>query len=104
MTETSKELRTEISSDGKLKLSIATTPRPVPGDNEVLIKVDAAPINPSDLGLWIGPADVSTLSVSGTGDDAVVTMDIPEAMMKAMTARLDQSLPAGNEGAGEVVA
>lgn len=108
MTETSKELskelRTEISSDGKLKLSIATTPMPVPGDNEVLIKVDASPINPSDLGLWIGPADVSTLSVSGKGDDAVVTMDIPKAMMKAMAARLDQSLPAGNEGAGEVVA
>jgi NADPH2:quinone reductase len=104
MTDTSKEIRTEVTSDGKLKLSIATVPMPVPGENEVLLRVDASPINPSDLGLLIGPADVSTMAVTGSGEDAVVTMDIPEAMMKALAARVDESLPVGNEGAGEVIA
>lgn len=104
MADTSKEIRTEVTSDGKLKLSIATVPMPVPGDNEVLLRVDASPINPSDLGLLIGPADVSTMSVSGSGEDAVVTMNIPEAMMKMLAARVDESLPVGNEGAGEVIA
>jgi NADPH2:quinone reductase len=103
MSDTSKEIRTEVTSDGKLKLSIETVPMPVPGENQVLLRVDASPINPSDLGLLIGPADVSTMSVTGSGEDAVVTMDIPEGMMKALAARLDQSLPVGNEGAGEVV-
>ncbi|MFT4821654.1 MAG: NADPH:quinone reductase-like Zn-dependent oxidoreductase [Candidatus Azotimanducaceae bacterium] len=104
MTDTSKEIRSEVTSAGKLKLSIESVPMPVPGDNEVLIKIDASPINPSDLGLLIGPADVSTMTVTGSGEDAVVTMDIPAAMMKAMAARVDESLPVGNEGAGVVIA
>jgi len=101
---TSLQLRTKISSDGKLALSLESVPMPTPGDDEVIIKIEAAPINPSDLGLLIGPADVSTMVVSGDANKPVVTMDIPEAMMPAMAARLDQSLPAGNEGAGVVVA
>ena len=102
--ETSKELRTNITSAGKLELSIVSVPVPQPKDGEVLVRVEATPINPSDLGLLLGPADVSTLTTTGSGDDTVVSMDVPEAMMPALAARVDQPLPAGNEGAGVVIA
>ncbi len=102
--ESSLELRSIVTSGGKLEMSLETVAAPEPKDDEVLIRVEAAPINPSDLGLLIGPADVSTLEVTGSGNNIKATMDIPEAMMGAMHARLDQSLPAGNEGAGVVVA
>ncbi len=103
-SEQSKEIRSEVTTDGKLKIYIESVPMPVPGDGEVLIKVEASPINPSDLGLLIGPADVSTMTVTGSGDDAVVTMDIPENVQKMLAARVGESLPVGNEGAGEVIA
>jgi NADPH2:quinone reductase len=102
--EQSKELRTNITSAGKLELSIVSVPMPQPKPGEVLIRVEAAPINPSDLGLLLGPADVSTMTITGSGDDAVVSMDVPEAMLPAMAARMDKALPAGNEGAGVVIA
>lgn len=102
--EKSKELRTNITSAGKLELSIVSVARPQPKDGEVLIKVEATPINPSDLGLLLGPADVSTMSISGSGDDAVVSMDVPAAFMPALAARLDKPMPVGNEGAGVVIA
>ena len=102
--ETSKELRTNITSAGKLELSIISVPVPQPKDGEVLVRVEAAPINPSDLGLLLGPADVSTLATTNSGDDTVVSMDVPEAMMPALAARVGQPLPAGNEGAGVVIA
>ena len=102
--ETSKELRTNITSTGKLELSIISVPVPQPKDGEVLVRVEAAPINPSDLGLLLGPADVSTLATTNSGDDTVVSMDVPEAMMPALAARVGQPLPAGNEGAGVVIA
>ncbi len=101
--ETSRELRTKVTSSGKLEISLETVKRPVPADDEVLIRVEASPINPSDLGLLLGPADVSSLSVGGSKEDPVITMDIPEAMMRMVEPRMDQSLPAGNEGAGVVV-
>ena len=67
------------------------------------MRVDASPINPSDLGLLFGGADMGTAKASGTADDPVVTANIPPAAMKALAGRLDQSLPVGNEGAGVVV-
>ena len=102
--ENSRELRTTITSAGKMELSIISVPVPEPKDGEVLIRVEAAPINPSDLGLLLGPADISTMSITGSGDDAVVSMDVPEAMMAAVAARIDKPLPAGNEGGGVVIA
>ncbi|MGH6753209.1 MAG: zinc-binding dehydrogenase, partial [Bradyrhizobium sp.] len=81
----------------------ASVPTPEPADDEVVVRVEASPINPSDLGLLIGPADMSTAKVSGTKDAPVVTAKMPDAVMRMMGARLDQSLPVGNEGAGTVV-
>ena len=98
------QLRSMIKSDGTLELSLETVPIPQPKDDEVLVRIEASPINPSDLGLLFGAADRSTMRASGTADRPVVTANVPEKSMRAMAARVDKSLPAGNEGAGVVVA
>ena len=99
----SKQIRSEVTKEGKLLLYIENTEIPEPKEDEVLIRIEASPINPSDLGLLIGPADVSSMAVSGEGEAAVVTMDIPEGLLRMLDTRLDQSLPVGNEGGGVVV-
>jgi NADPH2:quinone reductase len=68
------------------------------------VRVEAAPVNPSDIGLLFGAADMATATVAGTGADTVVTARIPAGAMKGMAGRLGQSLPVGNEGAGAVIA
>lgn len=98
------ELRSTITSEGQLELSLAEVDMPVPGDDEVVVRMEAAPINPSDLGLLLGFADVTTAKASGTADRPVVTADVPQRFMGMMTPRLDQAMPVGNEGAGVVVA
>lgn len=99
----SREIRSTILSSGVLELSLASVDIPEPGPDEIVVRVEASPINPSDLGLLFGPADMSTAKASGTADDPVVTADVPSGLMKMVTARVDQSLPVGNEGAGVVV-
>lgn len=99
----SKQIRSEVTKEGKLLIYVESTAMPEPKEDEVLIRIEASPINPSDLGLLIGPADVSSMSVSGEGENAVVTMDIPEGLLRMLETRLDQSLPVGNEGGGIVV-
>ncbi|MBW2223782.1 MAG: zinc-binding dehydrogenase [Deltaproteobacteria bacterium] len=98
------QLRSMIKQDGTLELSLETVPIPQPKDDEVLVRIEASPINPSDLGLLFGAADPSTMRGSGSADRPVVTANVPEKSMRAMAARVDKSLPAGNEGAGVVVA
>ncbi|MCZ4313638.1 zinc-binding dehydrogenase [Comamonadaceae bacterium G21597-S1] len=100
---TALQLRSLVQADGNLQLSLEPTPVPVPGPDEVLIQVQATPINPSDIGLLFGPADLSTVQVSGSADRPVVTARIPERAMPGLAARLGQSMPVGNEGAGLVV-
>lgn len=102
--ETSLQLRSTIKKEGVVELSLVRVPVPEPGPDEVVVRVEASPINPSDLGLLFGPADLGTVTASGTADDPVVTAKIPDKLMKMVAARLGQSLPAGNEGAGVVVA
>ncbi|HAR30319.1 MAG TPA: NADH oxidase, partial [Gammaproteobacteria bacterium] len=101
---TGLQLQSIVRQSGVLELSLAEVAVPAPGDDEVVVRVEAAPINPSDLGLLFGGADISTVRVSGTASRPVITADVPPAGMRAMTARMDQALPAGNEGAGVVVA
>jgi NADPH2:quinone reductase len=101
---TALQLRTLIKSNATLELSLVSVPVPAPAADEVVVRVDAAPINPSDLGLLFGAADMSTANVSGAGASTVVTAAVPDKAMRAMAARVDQSMPAGNEGAGVVVA
>jgi NADPH2:quinone reductase len=101
--EFSKEIRSNVTSDGNIEISIASVEKPVPAENEVLIKVEASPINPSDLGLLISfAADLDSLNVSGSGDETVAKMRVHPGLMKAMTPRLDQSMKVGNEGGGVI--
>ncbi|MGY8683178.1 zinc-binding dehydrogenase [Bradyrhizobium sp. UFLA05-153] len=97
------QLRSLIKKSGELEISLVDVPTPEPAEDEVVVRVEATPINPSDLGLLVGAADMSTAKASGTKDAPVITAKVPDAAMQAMGARLDQSLPVGNEGAGVVI-
>jgi NADPH2:quinone reductase len=97
------QLRSTAKKDGTLELSLVSIPTPEPKPEEVIVRLEASPINPSDQGLLFAGADLSTATASGTADRPVVTARIPPAAMKAVAGRLDQSLPVGNEGAGVVV-
>ncbi len=104
MTFTSLELRSEITSAGELRLSLEERSVDDPGPDEVVVRVEATPLNPSDLNQLLGPADVETLAASGSGDRPVTTAAIPEHLRAMTAARVDQSLTLGVEGAGTVVA
>src|SRR5690242_4325896 len=97
------QLRSLIKKSGELELSLLNVPTLEPGPDEVVVRVEATPINPSDLGLLTGAADLATAKASGTRESPVITAKVPEAGMKAMAGRLDESMPVGNEGAGVVV-
>lgn len=100
---TGLELRSLISKSGELTLSLAKPAIPEPGPEQVVVKVEATPINPSDLGLLLGPADMTTARSTGSGADVVVTAKVPAASLPFLAARLDQPMPVGNEGAGTVI-
>ena len=97
------QLRSLIKSSGELEISLLTVTTPEPTADEVVVRVEATPINPSDLGLLTGAADMTTANASGTSEHPVITAKVPEAGMKAMASRLDESMAVGNEGAGVVI-
>jgi NADPH2:quinone reductase len=100
---TGLQLRTLIKADATLELSLVHVETPEPAADEVVMRVDGAPINPSDLGLLFGAADMTTMKAGGTASNPVVVANVPEKAMRAMAGRVGQSLPAGNEGAGVVI-
>lgn len=100
---TGLQLRSLIKSGGELELSLDSIDTPQPGPDEVLIRIEASPLNPSDLGLLFGAADMSTAKASGTAERPVVTARVPHGAMRSMSGRMDASMPVGNEGAGVVV-
>lgn len=104
LPSTGLELRSIITGAGELELSLVNAPTPTPKADEIVVRIEAAPINPSDLGLLLGPTDLSTAVASVQDGLPVVKAQIPQGLMRAMAGRLDQSLPVGNEGAGVVVA
>ena len=101
---TALQLRSLVKRSGELEVSLAEVPIPEPGPGEVLVRLEAAPVNPSDLGLLFSAADMTKAVASGTPERPVVTAPIPEGAMKSLAPRLDASMPVGNEGAGVVVA
>ena len=101
--DTGLELRSLVTPDASLELSLLEVPIAAPEGNEVLIRVEAAPINPSDLGLLLAGVDVSTATVTGTADRPVVTAGLSPTAMKALAARIAASMAVGNEGAGTVI-
>ena len=103
MSLTGRELRSTVSH-GVLRLSVDEVVIGDLGPDEIVVKVEAAPINPSDLGLLLGPADVASMRSEGTPDRPALAFDIPEARRASVAARVGQSLSVGNEGAGTVIA
>ena len=103
MNYTGLDLRSTLTSGGTVQLDLLEVTLSPPGPHEVIVRVEAAPINPSDLGLLLGPAKLSTMTTGGTAERPVLTADVYAKAMVGMTARLDQSMPVGNEGAGTVV-
>jgi len=101
---TGLQLQSTIKSEGVLELSLAAVPVAEPRLEEIVVRVEASPINPSDLGLMFGAADITTVAASGSAERPVVTARVPEGGMRAMSGRLDMPMPVGNEGAGVVVA
>ena len=97
------ELRSRISKGGALELSLYEAAVPEPAADEIIVRIEATPINPSDIGVLLGPAALDTAEFAGTAAQAVVRAQVPAAALPAITARLDASLPVGNEGAGTVV-
>ncbi len=98
-----KQIQSTITSGGELRLALAEVETSAPGPDEVVIRVEASPINPSDLGLLLGPADMSRAAVSGAADDPVVTAPVPAHLLPMQAERFDEPMPVGNEGAGVVV-
>jgi NADPH:quinone reductase len=98
------ELRSLVTSHGMLELSLHDVQVPSPAGDEVLVRVEASPINPSDLGVLIAGADMSTATIAGTPERPVVTATLRQAALEGLSARVDKPLPVGNEGAGIVVA
>ncbi len=101
---TGLELRSTLRKDAVLEVRLTRVPVPSPGDDEVVVRVEASPINPSDLGVMFAWADVEAAKAEGSGEDSVVRIPVPAATVAAMPARVDQGLTVGNEGAGVVVA
>lgn len=102
--EAGLQLRSLLKPTGELELSLVSVATRQPASDEVLVRIEAAPINPSDIGLLMGAADPSTARESGGTANPVITMQVPDQLMQGMAGRVGQSLPVGNEGAGVVVA
>lgn len=100
---TGLQLRSLVKQNGELELSLVDVAIADPAPNEVLLRVEASPINPSDLGLLFGPADMTTATLSVATGRPVVTASIADKAMKSMASRLGESMAVGNEGAGVVV-
>src|SRR5262245_35753428 len=107
MTDTSwdkgLQLRSMVTKAGVVEISLVTVATPEPKPEEVIVRMEASPINPSDQGLLLAGADLGTAKASGTSENPIVTLSISAAAMKGLAGRLEQSLPVGNEGAGVVV-
>jgi len=101
--KTGLQLRSLIKKNGELEISLVDVPIPEPAADEVVMRVEASPINPSDLGLLLGGNNLKTARASGTKDSPVITANMSEAGLKAMAGRIDRSMPVGNEGAGVVI-
>ena len=98
------QLRSLVRADQVLEVFLESVPVPEPGPAEVIVRIEAAPVNPSDLGLLFAGADMSAAVVTGSAHRPAVTAPIPDAAMRALAGRVGTPMPVGNEGAGTVVA
>jgi NADPH:quinone reductase-like Zn-dependent oxidoreductase len=103
LSENGLQIRSLVKKSGVLELSLVSVPTPEPAADEIVIRVEATPINPSDIALLLGPVDMQTAKQSGPATSPVLTINVLERALPMLTSRLDQSMPVGNEGAGTVV-
>jgi len=103
-TSHARQLFSTVTDDGQLVLSVEPLDVPAPADDEVVVAMQAVPINPSDLGLLVAPADLSTARRETVDGHPALVAEVPEGARRAMAGRIGKKLPAGNEGAGTVVA
>src|SRR4051812_27679407 len=101
---TGLQLRSTVKSDGILELALIRVPTPDPQPDEVVVRIEASPLNPSDIGLLLNGVDLTTLKASGNADSPILTGTVPADALRFAAPRHGQSLPVGNEGAGVVVA
>src|SRR4051794_6470534 len=101
---TMRQLRSLVTPEGELRLWVGTADTPRPREQQVLVRVEAAPVNPSDLALMLAMADVSAAVVHGPADQRTVTAPIPQPVMRSLAARVGEAMTVGSEGAGMVVA
>ncbi len=101
---TALELRSTLTDDGVVTLAIRSTDVADPTDDQVVVRVEAAPINPSDLGMMFAGGDPSAGLPAGDGIHDAVAVPVTEAAVAAQRARLGKPMPVGNEGGGVVVA
>ncbi|CAM3486362.1 NADH oxidoreductase [Psychrobacter glaciei] len=104
MTDKNIQLTSTISEDNKLTLALQEIDMPQPGADEVVVRIEAAPLNPSDLGVMFSAANMATAVQSGTDENPVITADVPAQFMPSLKTRVGKATPVGNEGAGTVVA
>ena len=104
MTDKNIQLTSTISEDNKLTLALQDIDMPTPSADEIVVRIEAAPLNPSDFGVMFSAADMSTAVQSGTEQSPVVTADVPAKYMPSLKTRVGKDTPVGNEGAGTVVA
>ncbi|HYN33330.1 MAG TPA: NADH oxidase [Ilumatobacteraceae bacterium] len=102
--EQALELRSTLSDDGIVTLAVRPTDVPAPGDDQVVVRVEAAPINPSDLGMLFAAGDVDASLAAGDGMYPAVSLPVSAVVLAAQRARLDKAMPVGNEGGGVVIA
>ena len=98
------QMTSTVTAEGQLRMGLTRIDMPTPKEDQVIVRVEATPINPSDHGVMFGWSDMSAATSSGSGADTVLTAPVSKAGMGVMKARIGQSLPVGNEGAGTVVA
>ncbi|MEL0628779.1 zinc-binding dehydrogenase [Psychromonas aquatilis] len=104
MSMTNIQLTSTISEDNKLTLALQDIDMPQPADDEVVVRLEAAPLNPSDLGVLFNAADMANATQSGTPESPVITADVPAQFMPSLEKRVGKAVAVGNEGAGTVVA
>ena len=104
LSETNLQLRSLVKSSGQLEISVQAVPTQPPKADEVVIRIQASPINPSDLGILLGSLEIDNFRQSDVAGQPQITADISPSILAALTGRHDQSMPVGNEGAGEVIA
>lgn len=95
-----KQITSTLTADGTLTVALEDHSYPDPKGFEVLVQIEAAPINPSDLALLFGPADLGSAQYS----PGKVIAPMPAPAVQAMAGRLGDTMPVGNEGAGIVIA